>query len=124
MTLSDWRFSKAPREPFRDGIPLPVLCISVPGSLGAVWRTAGGWMAAGDVVTTSDYYTDPKNQEEVDGYTVVNLRTGYETERFDLVLFCDNLFNKGYAENRWQWLGSLIQEGASRKIGITATVRL
>ena len=45
---------------------------------------------------TDNFYGDHANTAEADSYEIVNLRLGYESEHFDLILWGKNLFDEEY----------------------------
>lgn len=92
--------------------------------VGGTFRWENGFLVGVDVTGVSSYYTDPKNNNEVDGRTLVNPRIGYEGEDFEVVLWAKNVFDEEYNENEWDWAGStLAQQGAPRSVGLRGTYR-
>lgn len=88
-------------------------------SFGATYRWENGFMVSADCTGLSSYYTDPKNQNKVDGRFLVNPRVGYEGENFDVVLWAKNVFDEDYNENEWAWGGStLVQQGEPGSYGV------
>lgn len=47
-----------------------------------------------------------KNSAREDGYNRVNLRVGYEREKFDVYVWCKNLFDEAYLRVRYAGSGS------------------
>lgn len=74
-------------------------------------------------------YFDPENRLEQPGYSLVNLRTGVESERFSAVVFVRNLFDTDYRSYGYRdFQGSALATdiavaGPSRMIGLTVTAR-
>jgi iron complex outermembrane receptor protein len=88
-------------------------------NLGAEYRHRSGFMAGVDLLGTGEYYTDNENTMKTDGYQVVNLRVGYESERFDIVLWAKNLLDEEYLTMTYNWSGShLGYEAPPRMIGL------
>lgn len=92
---------------------------------GMQYRHDSGFFSRVDILGTSDFYTDAKNGLKTGNHIMLNTRIGYEGETFDIILWAKNLLNDDYAANEWDMGGgvTLIQEGASRTIGITARYR-
>ncbi len=89
-------------------------------NLSLQYRHDTGLFGRVDLLGTGSCYSDTKNINKRDAYELVNLRAGYENEHFDIVLWCQNLFDKEYM------LGPGIQasiDGAPRTIGIALTGR-
>ncbi len=91
--------------------------------LGAQYRTLSGFFFRADLLGTGDYYYDPENTQKVDGYETVNVRMGYEQERFDIMLWADNAFDKHYLTSKFRYMGTLVNDGAPRCVGIKFTWR-
>ncbi len=51
------------------------------------------WFMRGDVLHTGKQYLGAPNQAVVPSHTYVNVRLGYETERYSVELWSDNLFD-------------------------------
>jgi len=86
-------------------------------------------LVRGEYLYTGDQYFDAENRLEQEGYGLVNLRVGVETETFSAVLFAKNLFDQdyrayGYRDFESSMLASDIAvAGESRLVGVTATWR-
>jgi len=91
------------------------------GNLGAQYRTASGLYARADLIMTDKYFSDAKNTQELSGKTLVNLRTGYEADRYDVVFWCRNLFNEEYQTMGFARKFDQVVDGAPRVFGITLT---
>ena len=65
-------------------------------NLGVQYRHENGFFGRIDLLGTGRFYSDAKNTNKQDAYELVNLRAGYESKHFDLVLWCENLFDKEY----------------------------
>lgn len=64
------------------------------------WNRSGGFLRV-DLLGTGDMYSDSKNSAKEGDYKIINLRLGYETERFDIVLWCKNLFDEEFLKERF-----------------------
>ncbi len=91
--------------------------------LGAQYRTIKGFFFRADLLGTGDYYYDPENTQKVNGYKTVNVRIGYEQERFDIMVWSDNVFDKHYLTSKFRYMGTLANDGAPRSVGIRLTYR-
>jgi iron complex outermembrane receptor protein len=86
-------------------------------------------LVRGEYLYTGDQYFDAENRLEQDGYGLVNLRAGIETDTFSAVVFAKNLFDQdyrvyGYRDFEGSMLASDIAvAGESRLVGVTATWR-
>lgn len=86
-------------------------------------------LVRGEYLYTGDQYFDAENRLEQEGYGLVNVRTGIETETFSAVVFAKNLFDQdyrayGYRDFEGSALASDIAvAGESRLLGVTATWR-
>ena len=65
-------------------------------NLGVQYRHENGFFGRMDLLGTGKFYSDAKNTNKQDAYELVNLRAGYESRHFDLVLWCENLFDEEY----------------------------
>ncbi|WP_321417569.1 TonB-dependent receptor [uncultured Desulfobacter sp.] len=57
------------------------------------------------------FYGNYANTAKQDAYQTVNLRLGYEGERYDIVLWCKNLFDEEY-------LTYVASSGSSYSVGV------
>ena len=66
----------------------------------ARYRPASHWTITGEMDTSSSYFADEINQEEISGHTVFNLLVNYDREfgssNWSLFARVDNLFDKFY----------------------------
>lgn len=74
------------------------------------------------------FYGDPANTLEQGDYVLVNLRMGYETERFSVALWTKNLFDTHYYNSMSSLVtpsGSAVfaEDGDPRTFGIEVTWR-
>jgi iron complex outermembrane recepter protein len=66
-------------------------------SVNATWRHPRGWMARIDANAMDDYYFDvPPNEQKAPGYSLTNLKTGFESDRWSAYLWVRNVFDKDY----------------------------
>ncbi len=91
------------------------------GALWAIYRHPSGLFLSGDLDYKSGFYATSAiaNDPElwVPGYTLVNVRLGYEARHWSAILFCNNLFDRDYLTGRDR-LGSAYV-GDERVIGVT-----
>lgn len=93
-------------------------------SLGGRYSFESGFFVGADLSGTTEYYAEAKNEVKVDGATVVNARAGWEDEHWTLTVWSDNLFDKEYAVNKFNWAGNtLVQDGESRTFGATVSYK-
>ena len=77
-----------------------------------------------DLLGTGSFYHDSQNTLKESAYEIVNLRIGYMMERFEITLWCNNLFDTEYNRVQFNFGGmSGIFDGASRQVGTTITYR-
>jgi len=65
-------------------------------SINALYRHPGGVFANISQIGTGKMYLDKENTNKRDAYSVVKAKVGYETERLDVYLYADNLFDEEY----------------------------
>lgn len=93
-------------------------------NVGAEYAHPSGIFTRGDLVGVGDFYTDSKNESKVEGYGLVNLRLGYRQEAYDVVLWCKNAFDEAYYTSKSYYIGGhIVEDGAPRTFGLTATYR-
>jgi len=92
---------------------------------GAQYRQESGVYGRFDMTGVSAYYSDSANKCECDGYQVYNMRLGYEAERYDVVLWCKNLFDREYIVDKRDWGAGTeaVMDGAPRSIGLDLAMR-
>lgn len=93
----------------------------VTGMLGVQYRSNSGLFGRISLNRSSGYYSDAANTQKLDGRTLVNLRVGYETESYDIKLWCKNLFNEEYQTMGFARRFDQVIDGAPRMFGITLT---
>ena len=90
---------------------------------GAQYRAQNGCFLRADILGTSEFYSDAENTQKVDGYETVNLKIGYEQEKYDIVLWADNVFDEEYITSQYEYGGALVQDGAPQSMGVKLTYR-
>ncbi|MCG8549378.1 MAG: TonB-dependent receptor [Desulfobacterales bacterium] len=65
-------------------------------NLGAQYRHPKGFFARADLIGYGRMYFNKENTYSRDPYMIVNLKIGYETERYDIYLQGKNIFDKEY----------------------------
>ncbi|WP_321419389.1 TonB-dependent receptor domain-containing protein [uncultured Desulfobacter sp.] len=94
-------------------------------NLGIQYRHLSGWFCRVDWLGTGSVYSDAKNTAKEDNYQIINLRLGFESENYDIHLWCKNLFDEDYLQVRFASSTSADQgfDGYPRMIGVTYTYR-
>lgn len=94
------------------------------GHLGVQYRSAGGIFARVDLDAVGALYADQTNAMEEDAYTLVNAQLGYETDRYDFILYGNNVFDTLYHTVAYDWDGvKLVQDGNPAVFGARVTMR-
>lgn len=88
---------------------------------GAQYRHNSGLFGRLDVSVSDGYYSDASNTQWLGGKTLVDLRAGYEAEKYDIVLWCKNLFNREYQTIGFARKFDQVIDGAPRMFGVTLT---
>jgi len=79
-----------------------------------------GWYGTANVFWAGRQYFDAANTLEDDGYTLVNFKAGYKWGRWDLAVWCKNLFDEEYAQKMVEAAGyTLVADGPPRTLGVT-----
>lgn len=106
-----------------DGNDLPY----APGytyNLGAQYRHASGLFFRADFFGTDRFYGDSANTSSQDSYETLNLKLGYEKERFDLYVWGKNAFDEEYLTYVASYGDYAIGlDGEPRIFGVTANIR-
>ncbi len=93
-------------------------------NLGVQYRHVSGFFYRADWLGTGSVYSDAKNTAKEDGYQIFNLRLGFESENYDIYLWCKNLFDEEYLQVRFASSGDdQGLDGTPRMIGATFTYR-
>ncbi|WP_321491405.1 TonB-dependent receptor [uncultured Desulfobacter sp.] len=70
------------------------------------------------------FYGDQANTVKEDAYVLVNLKLGYETEKFDIYVWGRNLFDKEYHTIKYDWDGmELVQDAEPFCAGLSVAWR-
>ncbi|KMY69034.1 hypothetical protein AAU61_05705 [Desulfocarbo indianensis] len=93
-------------------------------NLGLQYRHPIGFMGRVDFLGVGDYYNDATNQVKTDAYNLVNLRLGYESEHYDIILWAKNLFDQDYFTKKYDWGGAYMgYDAPPRMVGVSFTWR-
>ncbi len=93
-------------------------------NLGVQYRHMSGFFCRADWLGTGSVYSDSKNTAKEDGYGIFNLRLGFESENYDIHLWCKNLFDEEYLQVRFASSGAHQGlDGDPRMMGISFTYR-
>ena len=99
-------------------------------SAGIQYRHDNGFFGRADFLGTGEMYGNVQNDSHVklDAYELLNLRCGYESENYDIVLWCKNAFNEEYYASAFDYgdpkeaIG-VAQNGEPREFGVNLTYR-
>ena len=100
-------------------------------SLAVTWRHPAGWMARADAGAEDSFYFDASHDERSSAYEVLNLRLGFERERWSVHAWLRNALDERYAL-RGFYFGNeppdfparlYLRLGDPRQAGVTARVR-
>ncbi|MCP4117052.1 MAG: TonB-dependent receptor [Desulfobacteraceae bacterium] len=99
-------------------------------SAGVQYRHVNGFFGRADLLGTGEMYGNVQNDSHVklDAYELLNLRCGYESESYDIVLWCKNVFDEEFYTSSFDYgdpheaIG-VAQNGEPREIGVTVTYR-
>ncbi|KIX12258.1 TonB-dependent receptor [Dethiosulfatarculus sandiegensis] len=93
-------------------------------NLGLQYRHAAGWTARVDFLGVGEFYNDATNLVQTDAYNIVNLRLGYVSEKYEVILWSKNLFDEDYFTKKYDWGGSIMgYEAAPRMVGLSLAWR-
>ena len=93
-------------------------------NLGAQYRFSNGFFMRADVNGVGAFYGDQANTVKEDAYVLVNLKLGYETEKFDIYVWGRNLFDKTYHTIKYDWDGmELVQDAEPFCAGLSVAWR-
>ncbi len=88
------------------------------------YRHQSGFIGRVDLFNTGSQYIDNANTTREDAYSLVNLRLGYEAEKYDVYLWGKNVFDQDYRTVKYLWGGDyLAQDGEPAKFGTTLAYR-
>jgi outer membrane receptor protein involved in Fe transport len=66
-------------------------------SLSAEWGRERGWMARADVTGCASFYFDTSHDQQSKPFVLVNLKAGYEADRWTVHAWARNVFDEDYA---------------------------
>ncbi|PIE74885.1 MAG: hypothetical protein CSA18_02955 [Deltaproteobacteria bacterium] len=94
-------------------------------NVGAQYRHTCGFFSRIDLMAADEFYTDVANTAKGGDYRLLNLRLGYQGERFDFIVWGENITDDAYVTSLWNYgPGVALQEdGLPRRIGVTFTYR-
>ena len=98
-------------------------------SLGSQYRHESGFFGRVDFLGTGKMYGNVQNDHHVklDEYCLVNLRAGYESDKYDVILWCKNAFDEAYYTSAFDYGAAepigVAQNGDPRTVGVTVTYR-
>ena len=91
---------------------------------GFSYTHGSGWYGTANVFWAGRQYFDAANTLKDDGYALVNFKAGYRWDRWDIAVWCKNLFDEEYAQKMVASAGStLVEDGAPRTLGVTLNWR-
>ncbi|MGD9823859.1 TonB-dependent receptor [Desulfobacter sp.] len=89
-------------------------------SAGFSYTHESGWYGSANVFWAGRQYFDAANTLEDDGYALVNLKAGYRWGRWDIAVWCKNLFDQEYAQKMVESAGyTLVEDGDPMTLGVT-----
>ncbi|PIE71527.1 MAG: hypothetical protein CSA22_01490 [Deltaproteobacteria bacterium] len=93
--------------------------------VGAQYHHPSGFFSRVDLMAADAFYMDVANTTKGGDYRLLNLRLGYQGERFDAIVWGENLTDDTYVTRRWPYgPGIVLQEdGLPRRMGVTLTYR-
>ena len=87
---------------------------------GISYTSDSGWYGNILLFWAGKQYFDAANTLEDDGYALVNLKTGYRFGRYDISIWCKNLFDEEYAQKKVKSSGyTLVEDGDPMTFGVT-----
>lgn len=93
-------------------------------SLGATFRFLQHWMVNAEINGTGKIYYEADNEKSQDSYQIVDLKTGYESETFDVYFWAQNLFDEAYATRAFEMSGEWwARSGDPLTVGMTLRYR-
>ena len=95
---------------------------------GATWRHPAGWMARLDASAEAGFYFDTSHDQRADSRFLVNLRAGYEADRWSVHVWARNLFDELYPVRGFYFENEppdfptklYLRWGDPRQLGVTA----
>ena len=91
---------------------------------GVSYTHDSGLYGTANVFLAGKQYFDAANTLEDTGYALVGLKAGYRFGRYDISIWCKNLFDEAYAQKMVKSSGhTLVEDGDPRTLGLTLTWR-
>lgn len=92
---------------------------------GVSYTHDSGWYSTASIFLAGEQYFDAANTLKDDGYALVNLKAGYRWSRYDISIWCKNLFDEEYAQKKVKNQGdTLVEDGEPMTLGVTLSWRL
>ncbi len=92
-------------------------------NIGLQYRANNGFYGRVDVNGYGKTFYDKENIYAKDAYELVNLKVGYELDKFDVYLYANNLFDEKYDATNAYFYGTTTVYKESREIGVQLTYR-
>ena len=93
-------------------------------NMGGTYRFMGNWLMNAEVIGVGKIRYDSENSKSQSSYQVINLKTGYEGERFDVYLWAKNLLNEAYATRAFEMSGNwYARSGDPLTVGVDFNIR-
>lgn len=99
-------------------------------NIGVQYRHGNGFFGHADLMGTGEMYGDVQNHSwvKLEPYELLNLRAGYETEKYDVTLWCKNVFNKEYYTSAFDYGAKsenigVAQNGEPSSYGVSVAYR-
>ena len=92
---------------------------------GVQFRGQSGFFCRADIMGSGKFYGDAENTASQSSYQTMNLRLGYEEERFDLYLWARNLFDEEYLTyvSPYGSTANIGLDGEPLTVGVTLVMR-
>jgi iron complex outermembrane recepter protein len=91
---------------------------------GISYNHESGWYGTAGIFLAGKQYFDAANTLRDDGYALVNLKAGYRWSRYDVSIWCKNLFDEKYAQKKVKTQGNtLVEDGEPMTLGVTLNWR-
>ena len=89
-------------------------------NIGASYNHQSGFFGLVDLSGGGVQYFDAANTLKDDGFNILSGRLGYRTEKIEVALWCDNIFDDRYATKKVKSSGyTLTEDGEPRTFGVT-----
>jgi len=93
-------------------------------ALGGTFRFLDHWFINAEVNGKGKAYYDADNTKAQDSYELINMKAGYESDRFDIYVWAKNLGDKTYADRAFLYNGNWVAKAAAPlTFGIDAGIR-